>query len=28
MISRIHIEVKRYPVWGEKVTIETWPSLR
>jgi len=23
MISRIHIEVKRYPVWGEKVTIET-----
>ena len=28
MISEIHIEVKRYPVWGEKVTIETWPSLR
>lgn len=28
MISRIHLEMRRYPCWGETVTVETWPSLR
>ncbi|MBX2818133.1 MAG: hypothetical protein KTR29_00585 [Rhodothermaceae bacterium] len=26
MLSRFHIQVKRYPVWGEKILLKTWPS--
>ena len=26
MLSRFHIQVHRYPAWGEKITLKTWPS--
>ena len=26
MLSRIHVQVERYPAWGETVRVETWPS--
>jgi acyl-ACP thioesterase len=28
MLSRLHLQVTRYPAFGEEVTIETWPSDR
>lgn len=26
VLSRMRIHMKRYPVWNEKITLETWPS--
>ena len=26
MLSRFHIQVKRYPAWGETILLKTWPS--
>ena len=26
MLSRLHVQVDRYPAWREKVLIDTWPS--
>jgi len=26
VLNRWHLQINRYPVYGEKVTIETWPS--
>ena len=28
VLSRLHVEVERYPRWMDTVTIETWPSDR
>jgi medium-chain acyl-[acyl-carrier-protein] hydrolase len=28
VLSRFHVEFRRYPLWGGDVTIETWPSGR
>jgi medium-chain acyl-[acyl-carrier-protein] hydrolase len=28
VLSRFHIEIARYPRWGERVEIRTWPSGR
>ncbi len=28
VLSRFHIEITRYPKWGETVQINTWPSGR
>jgi len=25
VLSRLHIEMERYPVWDEVITVETWP---
>jgi acyl-ACP thioesterase len=25
VLSRLHVEVYRYPVWGDEVTVTTWP---
>ena len=26
MLSRLHVQVQRYPGWGQRVVVETWPS--
>jgi len=26
MLSRFHIQVRRYPAWDEKILLKTWPS--
>ena len=26
VLSRMRIHIKRYPVWNERITMETWPS--
>jgi len=28
VLSRYHIQIDRYPVWGETVRMKTWPSTR
>ncbi len=28
VLSRFHIEIARYPRWGERIEIQTWPSGR
>lgn len=28
VLSRYHIKIERYPVWGQKIKINTWPSMR
>ncbi len=28
VLSRYHIKIDRYPVWGEMVRLRTWPSTR
>lgn len=28
VLSRYHVEISRYPLWGEEVFIATWPSAR
>lgn len=25
VLARMRVDINRYPVWGEKITIETWP---
>lgn len=26
ILSRLHVNIKRYPIWREEIRIETWPS--
>ena len=26
ILSRFHIQIQRYPLWRERIRIETWPS--
>ena len=28
VLSRYHIKIERYPLWGESIKVETWPSGR
>jgi len=28
VLSRYHIKISRYPVWGEAIKMKTWPSTR
>lgn len=28
VLSRLHVDFKRFPVWGEDVEIRTWPSAK
>lgn len=28
VLSRLHVQMKKYPNWGESIRIETWPSGR